>query len=276
MKKNKNRDKFEIIMELGDDGLMRTESFTKDYKKMGFSEDDIDELTKIALDEDLIFFNAENKTSPYAPCHAIIVLAQLKVLQPFEALLKRLEFFYDDDYYTNAILRYLESVGDKKLEELVEFFLNESKNEYNRMLIQEALSYISKHNIELKSQIEEAFVKYLNSDEDGHDGLNAMVISDLIEISKAKHIELIRDVFYKKPVDIFFAGDLEDAEIEAGVRTKRDTKRVSLFDMFDKDEENNDKLTPYVKSEKSTKRNELCPCGSGKKYKKCCLKKENN
>ena len=279
MKKNKNRDKFEIIMELGDDGLMRTESFTKDYKKMGFSEADIDELTKIALDEDLIFFNAEDETSPYAPCHAIMVLTQLKVLKPFEALLQRLEFFYDDDYYTNAILRYLESVGDKKLEELVEFFLNESKNEYNRMLIQEALSYISKHNIELGSQIEEAFVKYLNSDEDGHDGLNAMVISDLIKISKAKHIELIRDVFYKKPVDTFFAGDLEDAEIEAGVRTKRDTKRVSLFDlfgMFDNDEEDEDKLTPYIKSEKNTKRNELCPCGSGKKYKKCCLKKENN
>ena len=33
MKKNKNRDKFEIIMELGDDGLMGTKSFTKDYKK---------------------------------------------------------------------------------------------------------------------------------------------------------------------------------------------------------------------------------------------------
>ena len=23
-------------------------------------------------------------------------------------------------------------------------------------------------------------------------------------------------------------------------------------------------------------RNELCPCGSGKKYKKCCMKKEKN
>ncbi|MBK7958056.1 MAG: SEC-C domain-containing protein [Bacteroidetes bacterium] len=31
--------------------------------------------------------------------------------------------------------------------------------------------------------------------------------------------------------------------------------------------------TPYVKQEPKTSRNELCPCGSGKKYKKCCLNK---
>jgi len=240
MKKKKNRDNFETIMELGDNGLIGTKKFVKSYKKMGFSEADIDKLTKIALDEDLIFFNAKDKTSPYAPYHAIMILAQLKALQPFEALLKRLEFFHDDDYYANAILRYLESVGNKKLEKIIEFLLDESKNGYNRMLIQEALSYISEHNVELRSQIEEASVKYLNLDEDGHDGLNAMVIFDLIKVSKAKHIELIRDVFYKKPVDIFFAGDLEDAEIEAGVRTQRDTKRVNMFNlfgMFNQDEE---------------------------------------
>lgn len=31
--------------------------------------------------------------------------------------------------------------------------------------------------------------------------------------------------------------------------------------------------TPYVKSEPVTGRNEPCPCGSGKKYKKCCMNK---
>ncbi len=28
---------------------------------------------------------------------------------------------------------------------------------------------------------------------------------------------------------------------------------------------------PFVKSKASTGRNQPCPCGSGKKYKKCCL-----
>jgi len=29
--------------------------------------------------------------------------------------------------------------------------------------------------------------------------------------------------------------------------------------------------TPIIKQEPNTGRNELCPCGSGKKYKKCCM-----
>lgn len=30
--------------------------------------------------------------------------------------------------------------------------------------------------------------------------------------------------------------------------------------------------TPYVRMEKKVGRNDPCPCGSGKKYKKCCGK----
>ena len=33
------------------------------------------------------------------------------------------------------------------------------------------------------------------------------------------------------------------------------------------------KITPYVKSGPDVSRNDPCPCGSGKKYKKCCAAK---
>lgn len=33
---------------------------------------------------------------------------------------------------------------------------------------------------------------------------------------------------------------------------------------------------PALPSQQKTGRNEPCPCGSGKKYKKCCLRKQNN
>ena len=32
----------------------------------------------------------------------------------------------------------------------------------------------------------------------------------------------------------------------------------------------------YERGDKKIGRNELCPCGSGKKYKKCCLIKHSN
>jgi len=34
-------------------------------------------------------------------------------------------------------------------------------------------------------------------------------------------------------------------------------------------------VQPYVRSRPKTGRNEPCPCGSGLKFKKCCLGKEN-
>lgn len=34
-------------------------------------------------------------------------------------------------------------------------------------------------------------------------------------------------------------------------------------------------LRPFVRSESKIRRNELCPCGSGRKYKNCCLKNDN-
>jgi preprotein translocase subunit SecA len=45
----------------------------------------------------------------------------------------------------------------------------------------------------------------------------------------------------------------------------------------DNKQENNQPKKPIRKEEKDKiKRNEKCPCGSGKKYKNCCYKKESN
>ncbi len=34
-------------------------------------------------------------------------------------------------------------------------------------------------------------------------------------------------------------------------------------------------LTPFMKTDRKVGRNDLCPCGSGKKFKKCCMNKSN-
>ena len=36
------------------------------------------------------------------------------------------------------------------------------------------------------------------------------------------------------------------------------------------------KPKPYVRGEKKIYRNDPCPCGSGKKYKHCCMNKETS
>ena len=259
------------------DDLLRTAEFTPNYLELGFNEDNIDDLIEIALDKDLIFSNSDDEKEMYYPCHAIQILGQLGTLEPFDALLKRMDDFLDDDYYIEAVAHYLRRVGSAKKNELIDYFLNQSNDEGNRMVVLEVIETFMGDDSSFNTALEEALVEYLNRDDELYDLLNASATFDLIDLSGAKHIDLIREVFEKKPVDIFYDGDLEDIEIKLGLREKRSKPReknflqkmVEKYELEDKFEA----LLPINNTQPKIGRNDPCPCGSGKKYKKCCLNK---
>jgi uncharacterized protein YchJ len=76
---------------------------------------------------------------------------------------------------------------------------------------------------------------------------------------------------------VIFRDEIENAFIQG----KRDTYRMSKYKLFDGTiknmhwwdcfTESKIKLPTYIQK---VGRNELCSCGSGKKFKKCCLNKE--
>ncbi|HFS85498.1 MAG TPA: hypothetical protein ENK72_02650 [Epsilonproteobacteria bacterium] len=116
---------------------------------------------------------------------------------------------------------------------------------------------------------EETLLTYLEREDELHDALNAFAVFTLVDLSGAKYIELIRRVFREKPVDPWYDGDLEEIEMRLGLRSKRSTPPpTNPFGVplggWD------DEVKPIVVAEKAG-RNDPCPCGSGKKYKKCCL-----
>jgi len=43
------------------------------------------------------------------------------------------------------------------------------------------------------------------------------------------------------------------------------------INFFDRDGYHIKPVEPYVREEPKVGRNDVCPCGSGKKYKKCCI-----
>jgi preprotein translocase subunit SecA len=68
---------------------------------------------------------------------------------------------------------------------------------------------------------------------------------------------------------------MEDVEIELGLRKERSAPR-SYHWTFEEavphpDALGNDPASLPVRKGKKIGRNDPCPCGSGKKYKKCCL-----
>jgi len=112
------------------------------------------------------------------------------------------------------------------------------------------------------NSIEETSVKLLKSNEKDSE-LNALAIDTLVRIDGIKHIEVIRESYAKKSIDGLYADSLENIEINLGLREKVSPKA------------NTSKEEPQKSliKDKSIGRNDPCPCGSGKKYKKCCLNK---
>jgi len=273
--KNIDLNKFKT---LNRDDLMRTEQFTPNYIELGFRQEDINDLIEIALDKELKFFNSTDEKEIYYPCHAIQILGQLKTLEPFDALIGRIDDFADDDYYTSAVAYYLRKVGLAKIDVLYAYFLDRAKDIFNRMLIVEVLEDIFGQDSSIEEELEKVLVTYLKREDELDDGLNAFVIFLLVYVSEDKYIELIRHVFEHKPVDVFYDGDLEDIEIRLGLRDERETPKPSLFD-FVKDNKSDfgsesiDMLSPWIQTKPKIGRNDPCPCGSGKKHKKCCLNK---
>jgi len=95
-------------------------------------------------------------------------------------------------------------------------------------------------------------------------------------------IDLLRDIeletlslaFKLFPVDAEEADEMEERQRKAAVRQERLVAQhapvSSVYSIVEKDEESEEHLQQPVIAEKKPGRNDLCSCGSGKKFKNCC------
>ena len=275
MTEHKYPKKFNPLFKYKRTGLMRTEEYMHPYLELGFDESDVALLTELVFDVEIASLKHSAKTEGriFAPVHAVTVLAKLEATEPFPRLMEGLEIFHeDDDYYRSAIIYYIQKVGHKFADELISYFLNAEKSIFNRMLVLDGFEKVAEtcKDETIISAWEDALVVYLERKEELDAGLNAFAIFALVDITEAKHIGLIRKVFRNKPVDPWCDSDLEELEIRLGLRSKRSVPPpINEFGVplggwgNDVQEES----VAHVK----VGRNEPCPCGSGKKYKKCCM-----
>jgi len=270
----------------GDDGIVA-------YEEIGITKEYAKELLNMALDKDfdeLVHYENEDEylddiededpalLATYAPCHALMVLASLEIEIGSEkslidtALPKILDNFKNidpfDDNYLFAFDYFVASVYDKNIEFINTILLDKKEDDEKRIRIFYVFEEITKWFKDKKSfeAIEEVSKKLINQNEKNAE-LNALALNMLLLIDAKKHIEFIRECFVRKiPIDGLYLDSLEDIEIGLGLR---ESKRI---------EENIETKKDIVKIDIPKKnlvgRNEPCPCGSGKKYKKCCIGKE--
>jgi SEC-C motif len=106
--------------------------------------------------------------------------------------------------------------------------------------------------------------------------INGFAVSALIDLAAVEVIDAIREAFRRKSVDISIAGDEEDVEIALGLRDWRSTPApfyqiVPTGWLAPPDADRIQRDTHAVPRHSKVGRNDPCPCGSGRKYKKCCL-----
>jgi hypothetical protein len=142
-------------------------------------------------------------------------------------------------------------------------------------------------------------------------GLLGMMIADVLEFGAKELMPEIEQLFNKQIVDIFAAGDFDKvkSEMEKSVSTYSKKEILDIHEIYenihawelnslDNDLDYNFDSKPtddmllsneskldnfidyeeqpakqYIRAERKIGRNEPCPCGSGKKYKKCCMNK---
>lgn len=131
-----------------------------------------------------------------------------------------------------------------------------------------ALSCLEEIGRTYRQECLEVFSELLQQLDKSSNSLAGLAICALIDLKATETIETIRDAFNRNCVDISILGDLEDVEIALGLRSKRNTPKPDYSLGATKAI---DALLGQTKPAVKIGRNEPCPCGSGKKYKTCCL-----
>jgi hypothetical protein len=240
------------------------------YLEFGLSQDHISELIMMLIDEDLIWADS-NSVEVWAPIHAWRALGQLQAVEAIPALLDQLYRIdaYDDDWVGEELPDVFAMIGAPAIPGLTHYLADAQQTLFARVGAAHSLANIGTQHPDTRQPcitgLEGQLAQYSHNDPT----LNGFLVSFLLELKAVEALTTIQHAYQRKCVDLSITGDCEDAEIELGVRDARVTPRPR-FGWFESPEISQN--PPAARGgKKKIGRNDPCPCGSGKKYKKCCL-----
>jgi hypothetical protein len=267
---------------------------SRDYAALGLFADAVPELIRMATDEALNDGPQKSKLV-WAPVHAWRALGQLRAPEAIAPLLTLFQRADDsDDWVMSDLPEALALIGAPAIEPIASFLADSTRGEWARVTAADALGHIGQAHPELRAECVARLAKQLEKIADQPETVNTFVISALWDLRAVEAMPVIERAFASGRVDESVNGDLEDVQIHFKLKTQREHPRKpnrlakmsgEIAGMTDElhalENENSDlreildDLTfgqepqPYLAPPK-TGRNDPCPCGSGKKYKKCC------
>jgi len=252
----------------------------------------------------LVINNGWNEETMNFVIHAFYILAELQAANSldtiFDVLSQSEEYLelYFGDFIAGMLWEPLYKIAASNLQECKEFILRSGISTYARVNFPDMAEQVALHHPERYREIikwfDEIIKTFLKSSIDDNvidSDLIALLICNVIDIKGDELLPVIKELFEKGIVSTTISGSWIDVK-ESFTRQDNFDKRkdiLSIFDRYDNitstwagyNENQNypkldfssklDSLLKPIKAERKIGRNEKCPCGSGKKYKKCCL-----
>ena len=263
-------------------GDCRTLGEWPDYIRVnGFTSEHIPELISMATDEMLNSADPDS-SDVWAPLHAWRVLGLLKAEEAIEPLTDLFHMLDGDEWSSEELPLVYEMIGPKSIPALAAYLKDDSHDGFARTTAAHSLEKIGKKYPSVKEQCQIVLEEQLMCFKKNGPELNALLIDHLVEMQTLSALPTIKQAFDSDTVDLTVRGDLEDVEIDFGLREKRSTPRprfllseeiISKLEQLKKNQSQTSKVVEQKQNSKvKIGRNDPCSCGSGKKYKECCLK----
>lgn len=238
------------------------------------------------LDDEKALYDPED----WALFHAMHLLGAMKV---YEAVPKVLEMIKEDnelifgDWTENIIPSFFYSMGPLAVDSIIRAIKDNSLDWYPRCYLSTSLVIISRDYPNTREKIVECFreiiTDYLNnSREDVFISFIAEDVSSLQDkeifglVEKAYEKGLVSDDItdFHYSLNAFETGDIKNYEdITRDIMSYFDKENMDYLKRIDNCGNPEIKVCFHTSKSKKIGRNDPCICGSGKKYKKCCLGK---
>ena len=262
------------LLDMEADDLLRPEKWPNYAARFGFSPEHIPALIQMACDMSL--HNGGGMTHEvWAPVHAWRALAQFRAVEAVAPLLESYPEIADSEAPYEELCDVFHMIGPAAVPALSAALATGTLRSSPACILMDGLVKIGMGYPGHRDACIAAITYVLDRADNNDPETNGWAISTLMDLKAIEAIDTIREAFRLDAVDHSIAGDLEDVEIGLGLRTRRSTPAKKLHFTWgsrpaEEIEITRDMVEEEVRAPKIG-RNEPCPCGSGKKYKKCCL-----
>jgi hypothetical protein len=197
-----------------------------DYSRFSYTKAHVPELIRLGTDRHLLIDDDIDDDEMWAPMHAWRVLAQMQAVESIAPLAQALDWSSesDSDLINEGLTDVLEEFGEPAVDPLTKFINDSGHNEFGYINASEVLANIAGRHPECRERVVASISAALEAHFERNDeDVNGFWLADLLNLKAVESYPIIKKVFEAKKINVRVAGDLEDVEIEFGMREKRDT-----------------------------------------------------